>query len=188
MPNYFGPQRFGNRNTGHLLGEAVAKEKIDEFVDIFLGRAAEGDDFTSEARGLYDKGEYEKAHDAWPYNFSNERRALKALIKAKGQKKKAFNAVDNRLKSFFISAYQSDIFNRVLASRMPNIDKLLTGDMAYKHINGACFRVEDAAVEQSRCDSFEISPTGPMLGHRTTMLTGPAGDIENAVLEQVAAY
>ena len=184
VPNYFGAQRFGNRNTGHLLGEAVAKERIDDFVDIFLGRAAEGDDFTTEARNLYEKSDYEKAHDAWPYSFSNERRSIKALIKGNGRKKKAFDSVDKRLKSFFISAYQSDIFNNVLAARMPSIDKLLTGDMAYKHINGACFRVEDAAVEQARCDSFEISPTGPILGHRTTLLTGPAGEIENAVLSR----
>jgi len=185
VPNYFGTQRFGNRNTGHLLGEAIAKDRIDEFVDIFLGRAAEGDDFTTEARSLYEKSDYEKAHDAWPYSFSNERRAIKVLVKSGGKKNKAFDAVDKRLKSFFISAYQSDIFNQVLAARMPNIDKLLTGDMAYKHINGACFRVEDAAKEQPRCDSFEISPTGPILGHRTTLLTDAAGEIENAVISRM---
>jgi tRNA pseudouridine13 synthase len=184
VPNYFGPQRFGNRSTGHLLGQAIARDKIDDFVDIFLGQP-EGDDFLSEARSFYDKGEYEKAYGATPYSFSNERRAIKALIKSKGQKKKAFGAIDKRLKSFFISAYQSDIFNRVLAARMPNIDKLLTGDMAYKHVNGACFRVEDAAKEQPRCDSFEISPTGPILGHRTTLLTGSAGEIENAVIDRM---
>lgn len=182
VANYFGTQRFGNRSTGHMLGEAIAKDKAGEFVDIFLGRAAEGEDFTTEARSLYDKGDYEKAHDAWPYSFSNERRALKTLITSGGKKRKAFDSVDKRLKSFFISAYQSDIFNRVLAVRMPNIDKLLTGDMAYKHINGACFKVEDAVKEQSRCDSFEISPTGPILGHRTTLLTYAAGEIENAVI------
>ena len=185
VPNYFGTQRFGSRNTGHLLGEAIAKDKIDEFVDIFLGRAADGNDFTTEARSLYDKGDYEKAHDAWPYSFSNERRALKVLIKSGGKKKKAFDAVDKRLKSFFISAYQSDIFNQVLAARMPNIDRLLTGDMAYKHTNGACFRVEDAAKEQPRCEKFEISPTGPILGSRTTLLTGAAGEIENTVINRI---
>jgi tRNA pseudouridine13 synthase len=54
--------------------------------------------------------------------------------------------------------------------------------MAYKHINGAMFKVEDAAAEQPRCDAFEISPTGPLLGGRMAQLTGAAGEIENAIL------
>jgi tRNA pseudouridine13 synthase len=91
--------------------------------------------------------------------------------------------MDKHLKGFFVSAYQSSLFNRVLSARMPHIDKLLTGDMAYKHDNGACFQVEDAAVEQPRCDRFEISPTGPLLGQRTTRLTGPAAEIEDPILE-----
>jgi len=55
--------------------------------------------------------------------------------------------------------------------------------MAYKHVNGACFRVEQPEVEQPRCDSFEISPTGPLLGERTTRLSSPAGEIENPILD-----
>ena len=94
--------------------------------------------------------------------------------------------MDKHLKGLFISAYQSDLFNRVLAARMPNIDKLLLGDMAYMHDNGACFHVEQPEVEQPRCDRFEISPTGPLLGRRTTQLTGPAGEIENPILDAEA--
>jgi tRNA pseudouridine13 synthase len=122
VPNYFGPQRFGARSDGHLLGLAVIKGKTD--------------------------------------------------------------MIDKHLKRFFASAYQSHLFNQVLAARMPNIDKLFVGDMAYKHDNRACFRVVNAAAEQSRCNSFEISPTGPLLGLRMTSLTGPASDIENPVLAQ----
>ena len=98
-------------------------------------------------------------------------------------KKRIYYGIDKHLKGLFVSAYQSDLFNRVLAARMPNIDKLLVGDMAYLHVNGACFRVEQPEVEQPRCDRFEISPTGPLLGGRTTRLTGPAGDMENPVLD-----
>lgn len=183
VPNYYGSQRFGVRNESHLLGEALAKGKIDEFLDIFLGRPdTEELDTFSVARKLYEKGDYEKAFKAWPYSYANQRRALKILIAKNGNKKKAYHVVDKHLKGFFVSAYQSCLFNQVLAARMPGIDKLYTGDMAYKHVNGACFRVEDAAVEQGRCDEFEISPTGPMLGGHMVELVGPAGEIENAVL------
>ena len=44
------------------------------------------------------------------------------------------------------------------------------------------FKVEDAALEQPRCEAFEISPTGPLLGGRMAALTGPAGEIENRIL------
>ena len=183
VPNYFGGQRFGLRNETHLLGEAVSKGKINEFVDIFLGQP-EIDELATfaAARSFYEKGDYKKALKTWPYSYSDQRRTLKALIANKGNKKKACHVIDKHLKRFFVSAYQSDLFNQVLAARMPDIDKLFVGDMAYKHINGACFRVEDAVSEQPRCDVFEISPTGPLLGLRTTRLIGPAGDIENSVL------
>ena len=184
VPNYFGGQRFGIRNENHLLGEAVSKGKIDEFVDIFLGRP-EIDELStfSVARSFYQRGDYKKALNTWPYSYSNQRRALKALIAKKANKKKAYSVIDKDLKRFFVSAYQSCLFNQVLAARMPDIDKLFVGDMAYKHINGACFRVDDAVLEQPRCDTFEISPTGPLWGFRMTRLTGPAGDIENPVLD-----
>jgi len=185
VPNYFGAQRFGRRGDTHLLGEAVAKGRIDEFVDLFLGWPKKEDSQTiSAARTFYEKGDYEKAYRAWPYVFADHRRAIKALIKSKSNKKSAYKVVDKHLKNFFISAYQSQLFNQVLAARMPDIDKLLVGDMAYKHINSACFCVEDPILEQPRCDIFEISPTGPLWGFRMTKLTGPAGDIENPVLDR----
>jgi tRNA pseudouridine13 synthase len=154
-------------------------------MDEFLGRP--NVDFDSQtvfkARSLYEKGSYEEALQNWPGQFADHRRALRAIIAGKGKKKRGLFTVDKHLQGLFISAYQSDLFNRVLAARMPNIDKVLLGDMAYKHDNGACFRVEQPEVEQPRCDRFEISPTGPLLGQRTTRLTGPAGEIENPILE-----
>jgi len=184
VPNYFGGQRFGIRSDTHLLGEAISKGKIVEFVDIFLGQPEIDESSTfAVARSFYERGDYKKALNTWPYSFSNQRRTLKALIAKNGNKKKAYDVIDKHLKRFFVSAYQSDLFNQVLAARIPGIDKLFVGDMAYKHINGACFRVDDAVLEQLRCDVFEISPTGPLLGSRMTRLTGSAGDIENPVLD-----
>jgi tRNA pseudouridine13 synthase len=185
VPNYFGPQRFGNHQDNHLLGKAVAQNDAAAFADLFLGHPTEDLDSPAvlEARRLYDEGLYEEAAKAWPGPFFDQRRALRALVGGKGNKKKVFYTVDKHLKGLFISAYQSDLFNRALAARMPHIDKLLLGDMAYKHVNGACFRVEQPEVEQPRCDSFEISPTGPLLGERTTRLTASAGEIENPILD-----
>ena len=185
VPNFYGPQRFGNRSDSHLLGRAIVKGKTEEFADLLLGRPDDNElPVFSEARGLYEKGDYKGAFRKWPYSFADQRRAMKTLIETNGNKRKAYNVVDKLLKKFFVSAFQSELFNQVLEARMPDIDKLLTGDMAYKHINGTMFKVEDAAVEQPRCEAFEISPTGPLPGGRMAALTGPAGEIENRILAQ----
>src|SRR3989339_465210 len=62
VPNYFGQQRFGIRSETHLLGEALSKGKIDEFVDIFLGRPQKDEPQTFLiARTLYENCDYKKA-------------------------------------------------------------------------------------------------------------------------------
>ncbi len=185
VPNYFGPQRFGNRQDNHWLGKAVVRNDIAAFADLLLGHPDEELDSPPvfQARTLYEQERYEEAARLWPGHFFDQRRALRILTQSHGNKKRVFYTIDKHLKGLYISAYQSDLFNRVLAARMPHIDKLLLGDMAYLHVNGACFRVEQPEVEQPRCDRFEISPTGPLLGGRTTRLTGPAGAIENPILD-----
>ncbi len=79
---------------------------------------------------------------------------------------------------WFINAYQAHLFNRVLARRIAHVDRVLVGDWAMKHANGACFHVEDAEVEQPRADAFEISPTGPLFGSRSPWATGTPGELE----------
>jgi len=184
-PNYFGPQRFGMRGDSQLLGGAIVSRRREEFVDLFLGRPDPAESqVIQEARSLYEEGKYEQALEAWPRRHHDQRRALRFLIKSKGQKIRSYHAVDNHLKLFFVSAFQGYLFNQVVAKRMPDLDQLLEGDMAYKHENGACFRVENPEAEQSRCAAFEISPSGPLFGYRLTSATGPAGEIEAAILTE----
>lgn len=183
VPNYFGPQRFGNRADGHLLGGAIIGRRGEEFIDLLLGSPDKVEQPAIQAaRQWYQEGLYEKAYEAWPVAFHEQRQALRALMRSGGDKGRAFNVIDKRYKRFMISAFQSDLFNKVVAIRMPAIDEVVAGDMAYKHENGACFRVENALAEQERCMRFEISATGPLYGYRMTDATGTAGQIEQAVL------
>jgi tRNA pseudouridine13 synthase len=186
VPNFFGPQRFGNRSDNHLLGRAIVENNADRVIDLFIGTPDTSLDsaLMLEARGHYVAGRYEEAYRLWPKQIPERRRILKSLLINNGNKNRAFHSMDKHLKGFFVSAYQSYLFNRVLAARMPDIDKLLLGDMAYKHDNGACFHVNLPDAEQPRCDRFEISPTGPLFGLRMTRLTDAAGEIENPILEQ----
>ena len=83
-----------------------------------------------------------------------------------------------------MSALQSRMFNDVVARRIDSLDRLMTGDLAYKHENGAVFLVEDAAVEQPRCEAFDISPTGPLVGYRMTLPQGEPLNVEQAVMAE----
>ena len=184
VPNYFGPQRFGYRQDSHLLGEAVVKRDAKRFFDTLLGRPdLDTEAVFIKARTLYEQGDFQGAYDTWLPNFRDHRYALKDIMRDGGDLLRAFKRFDRQLMGLFVAAWQSELFNRVLAGRMPHIDTLFNGDMAYKHENGSCFRVEDAALEQPRCERFEVSPTGPLMGTRMTELTDAAAPYEQPLID-----
>jgi len=183
VPNYFGPQRFGMRGDTWQVGRAILRQDFNEAAAVMLGRAGPGDHGpVRRARELFDKSDFAGAAQAWPYPFHNERRLCRVLARSSGNTRRAFAAVDKQLRRFFLSAYQSDLFNRVVARRIDSLDRLLPGDLAWRHPQGAVFRVDEPAIEQQRCDAFEISPTGPLFGHRMTQPHGAPREIEDAVL------
>lgn len=187
MPNYFGPQRFGRRHDNHLLGAALLRGDAEDLLRRLLGSpdAALDDAQTMGARRAFDRGDLQQAMRLWPRRCGMERRVLHRLIRT-GSAASAAGAIDQRLRRLWISALQSEMFNAVLARRIDTLDRLMPGDLAYKHDNGACFRVEDAAAEQPRCDAFEISPTGPLAGYRMTMPEGEPLDIERGVFAEIS--
>ena len=88
---------------------------------------------------------------------------------------------------WYLNTYQSFLFNRILARRINQIDRLFIGDWAMKQDNGACFQVDDAEKEQPRADRFEISPTGILFGSRVSWANGEPGAIEEAVITEAGA-
>ena len=186
VPNYFGPQRFGSRGDNAQIGRAVLSDDYDEAIALMLGRPGPVDRGPPKrARELFDAGDLEAAARAWPRGtFSQQMRVCRALFKSGDDAKVAWRAVDHTMRKLYLSAFQSKLFNDVMARRLATLDRLETGDIAWKHRNGACFLVEDAGVEQSRCDALEISPTGPIFGRRMTEATGTSGALEQAVLAE----
>jgi tRNA pseudouridine13 synthase len=183
LPNYFGPQRFGARGTNPAVGAAMLRRDWPEAFAILLGRPAANDrDDVHRARELYDAGDVAAAGPAWPHGFALEARACRAVVIEKGPTQQAFNRIDAPTRRLFLSALQSELFNRVLAERLHALDALETGDLAWLHRNGACFAVQDATVEQPRCASFEISPTGPIFGGKMTEPTGAPAEREARIL------
>jgi tRNA pseudouridine13 synthase len=185
VPNFFGEQRFGRRNNNDLLGAALVRGDNKELARLLLGDPQKGvdDGMQFKARRLYDEGDFKGAMDAWPRRCGLERRLLHRVIKT-GKASGAGRALDDHLRRLFTSALQSRVFNEILAHRIATYDQLIEGDWAYKHENGACFHVEDLAAEQPRCATWEISPTGPLIGFRVSLADNAAGEIEQAVLTE----
>jgi tRNA pseudouridine13 synthase len=184
MPNYFGEQRFGRRGDNHLLGATLIRGRPEDLLKHLLGSpdAVLDDAQTIGARKAFDAGEYEKSMDLWPRRSGLERRILARFIKTQSAGA-AVRAIDEKLRRLWVSALQSHLFNEVVARRIEALDRLMDGDLAWKHENGACFRVESAATEQPRADAFDISPSGPLVGYRVTMPEAEPLRIEEAVFK-----
>jgi tRNA pseudouridine13 synthase len=77
-------------------------------------------------------------------------------------------ARDRFLRRLSISAFQSHLFNRWLAERMADglFAAALRGDVMKKLDSGGLFDCEDPAVDGPRVERFEISPAGPIFGHK----------------------
>ncbi len=88
---------------------------------------------------------------------------------------------DPKLRRLLISAFQSEVFNRVLAKRMADgtWTTPLAGDVLEKLASGGLFVCADPAADAPRVTAFELSVTGPMPGPRVR----PAPDGEPAALE-----
>jgi len=183
MPNFFGAQRFGMRGDTHILGRLMVGEDHEGLLRHFLGRPhPEESQAVQEARRLFDEGLWQEALEAFPGGMRDERAALETLVRTKGSYEGAFRRLPKRLKRFFLSAFQSHLFNLVLDRRLEVLDRVCAGDMAMKHENQACFLVEDAALEQPRADRLEISPTAPLFGYKVRLAQGEPGAIEREVL------
>lgn len=184
VPNYFGEQRFGDRGDSWQVGRASLLNRLEEGLDIILGRPAESDPGNlRQARLLYEAGKFRAAARLWPRAYRDERRALRLLSSPGATKRRAFLAIDRAVRSLYVSAFQSHLFNQVVARRIPTgLGQLWRGDLAFIHASGAVFRVEDTGAEQPRAGSFEISPTGPLFGYRMTAASGQAGELESQVL------
>jgi len=182
VPNYFGPQRFGRRGTNARIGCAALAGDFEEALAWMLGRAANEDDPAERAARLaYDAGEVRGSAAAWPGTCRDEARLCRRIAERQAPAAAHWRSLDRRLRTLYYSAAQSVVFNHVLARRVGAIDQLLDGDIAWKHANGACFAVVDAAVEQPRCVNMEISPTGPIPGSRMDEPTGAPGELERDV-------
>ena len=185
VPNYFGEQRFGMRRNTHRLGWAMLRGDANAFAHEYLGGPEAGDPRgVQAARAAFDAGDYQSALAKWPSSQREERRMLEATIRHGGDVERGMRVLDKKLRRLFVSAYQSDLFNRLLVGRIRALDRLEQGDVAFIHASGAAFLVKDPGVEQPRADRFEISPSGPLYGPKVLLAEGRPGQQEQDRLKE----
>jgi tRNA pseudouridine13 synthase len=185
VPNYFGEQRFGLRGDTWKVGRALLLGEHEEAVAWIAGRAGPRDrGRIREARERYDRGDYLGAAEAWPGNFRPCIRLCRAMGKSGGNARRALYALDRDFLRFYTSAYQSWLFNRVVALRLAHIDTVEEGDLAWLHRNGAVFLVKELELDRERAARLEISASGPLFGTRMSAPAGRPLEIEQAVLAE----
>jgi tRNA pseudouridine13 synthase len=186
VPNYYGEQRFGLRGDTHLLGRALVRQDADALVQRLVGMPHPDETpRVRQARRLFQEGDLLGALHAWPREMDAERYVVRAL--SQGQTPvAAVRRLPSRMRRFYVSAYQSSLFNRVLSRRIERglLGRLLLGDLAYIHGKGAVFNVDDPKAEQPRADRLEISPSGPLYGRKLSTPRGLPGEMEQRVLDE----
>ena len=208
VPNYVGEQRFGYRQNSHVLGRLLLQGAHAAFLDEMLGAdyAAESP-HVIEGRAHYRRGDYAAALEAWPKILRFDRQALDALRQGKPAED-AVRTIDATQREFLISAWQSSVFNDVLDRRVreQTFDRLLPGDLAWKHDNRSVFAVDPAAATLEntpapgpgptlenpdasshpggRVPRGEVSPSGPNWGAEMIQPTGVPLEIEQDALRR----
>jgi tRNA pseudouridine13 synthase len=188
VPNLAGEQRFGHLANNHIIGRAILLGDYQTILKELLGPSERFPGAQPDARRFYAEGRYQEAYEAFTRNAETERRVLRALVRGDTPRRAAY-AIDQMQRRFFITAFQSSVFNTVLRTRLEagTLATLVEGDLAWKHDNGSVFRVDapvasDAATRE-RLARLEISPSGPMWGPDMTQAQGATGEAERAALD-----
>jgi tRNA pseudouridine13 synthase len=151
--------RHGNKlRTGHLRGNVFSI--VVRGGDAARARAAAA---AVGARGL--------PNFFGPQRFGTEGRNAeigRALLVGPDSPEVRRAGRDRFLRRLSLSAYQAHLFNRWLAERMADglFAAAVHGDVMKKLDTGGLFDCADPVVDGPRVVSFEISPAGPMFGHK----------------------
>ncbi len=189
LPNRFGLQRFGYLQNNHLVGRAMVLGDARGALDLMLGVGPVMPDLQREAREAYASGDMRRAFESMPKVFKGERQALRVLAGG-GDHESAIGAIDATAAGFYISSFQSAVFNTVLNRRIGSgtLDRLVPGDLAFPIKSRDVFAVNETNGSEpellDRLASFEISPSGPMWG---TTMPRASGAIDETELEALAS-
>jgi tRNA pseudouridine13 synthase len=176
VPNYYGYQRFGTiRPVSHLLGKALLRKDPEAFFDVMFCRVFPYEsDAAKKARELACRGDYQKALEAFPKSFIEERAVLRRLAGGTDLWN-AVMAIPLQILRLYVEAAQSYLFNRLLSKRMElgPLDEPVEGDLV--EVNGqVVYHVEGLGGEVVL----------PVVGPGARMPRGKLGEVLLRVLKE----
>ncbi|HNT76296.1 MAG TPA: tRNA pseudouridine(13) synthase TruD [Anaerolineae bacterium] len=117
LPNYFDDQRFGSYSNDGFIGKAILQRDAEQAVRFYLSETMLGD-----PQSIREFKALVKSHwGQWGYLLhlaprpSNYRSVITYLKDHPHEYRKAVNLIQDRLLSIYLSAYQSWIWNNILA-------------------------------------------------------------------------
>ena len=147
VPNHFGPQRFGMRANGHVLGALQLAGRHEELLGELLStRGAPFPESERGAREAVDAGNYAEALRLWPRGLDAEYAATRALHRG-ADARSAVRGIRREILELWGDAWQSAVFNALLDARLAagTLGAIEPGDVVSKQANGAKFLADDAA-------------------------------------------
>jgi tRNA pseudouridine13 synthase len=190
-PNRIGEQRFGYLMNNHLVGRALILGDHQQALDLILSPKSGAPRGSVDARAAYADGRFRDGYELMPKVFKVERNALRALSNGHPPSK-AIRAIDPTAAGFFISSFQSAIFNQVLNERIESgtVDQLVEGDLAFVLKSRRTFPINEVELKDDesklldRLSGFELSASGPMWGTTMERASGAVGAVELAALSR----
>lgn len=189
VPNLAGEQRFGSRLNNHILGALDLLGDARAMIDELLLPDPAFPNLNAEARQAAARAEWAAAASLFPRTARTELTVLHALARG-ATPEKAVAAIDHTQRRFWISSFQSSIFNRVLERRIAEgrLGALVEGDLAQKEVNDAVFAVTPQIAADpdtaARLARLEIGPSGPLWGPKMLRAAGRTDEVEREALAE----
>ena len=172
VPNYVGYQRFGvTRPVTHCIGFEILKGNFQEAIRVMIGKPGSSMEETEkEARLHYSDTEdpAETLH-LFPVRLSLERSVLHYLVSNPGDYLGALQTLPRTLRSMYVSAVQSWIFNHSLSMRIqdgraldtPDVgDRLIWPDGRTDVVTSGTMRAASVQVKRDKCSIALMLPGG----------------------------
>lgn len=185
VPNYYGSQRFGARLNNHLVGRAMIGKRWQAVIDELLGPDELFPALNAPARAAYAEQRFKDAASGFKRGQTAERAVVRSLAQGRLPADAVAQASDVQVR-FWVAAWQSSVFNRVLAERVRagTYDTLLEGDVAFEHETRELVHVSRELAEDERTKervrNFELSPTAALPGVNAMSASGIPGALEDA--------
>lgn len=196
IPNFFGPQRFGEvRPVTHLVGQALVAGDTAGAVEVYLAALPDASDPEGRAARLAYAGDHDadRALREFPRAYRFERQILERLARG-ASPEVALRGLARELRLLFVHAVQSWMFNRWISAREAaglSFTVPVPGDTLLRLARDGTtpsrdpIPVEEGNLHECRetVRKGRARLAGPLVGYLTPNPGGPVG----ALLDQVLA-